>query len=120
MRSGRLGAGGPNGRPCGSDPPENGPRLHIRAFRGGRSRDFSLQEGRSPRGRRKVSRGRPDRHSFFSESAIQTSFQAHMFSASGFTEANVNWHPRTFSWPRSGGGSPLNQAFGICGMTFAG
>ncbi len=45
MRSGRLGAGGPNGRPCGSDPPENGPRLHRRAFRRGRSRDFSLQEG---------------------------------------------------------------------------
>ena len=43
---------GTDGPPCaqhlrgGSDPPENGRRLHKRAFRGGRSRDLSLQEGR--------------------------------------------------------------------------
>ncbi len=36
----------PKNGPCGSDPPEIGPRLYKRAFRGGRSRDLSLQEGR--------------------------------------------------------------------------
>ena len=35
-----------HGRRGGSDPPENGPRLYSRAFRRGRSRDCSLQEGR--------------------------------------------------------------------------
>ena len=44
--AGTAGASRPQHRRGGSDPPENGPRLHSRAFRGGRSRDFSLQEGR--------------------------------------------------------------------------
>lgn len=35
-------------------PPENGPRLRKRAFRGGRSRDLSLQEGETLRRPRKV------------------------------------------------------------------
>ena len=47
-----------NVRPRGSDPPEIGPRLHKRSFRGGRSRDLSLQEGRAaPRAAGGVRRG---------------------------------------------------------------
>ena len=42
---GTTGAAEAHGRRGGSDPPENGPRLRSRTFRGGRSRDLSLQEG---------------------------------------------------------------------------
>ena len=42
---GTTGAAEAHGRRDGSDPLENGPGLHSRAFRRGRSRDFSLQEG---------------------------------------------------------------------------
>ena len=43
-------ARGPKTVPCGSDPPQNGPRLRTLAFWGGRSRDLSLQEGLAAQG----------------------------------------------------------------------
>ena len=61
-----------NGERGGSAPPENGPRLHTRAFRGGRSRDSSLQEGSVAAVRRRgVRRRRPDRRQPLSGFAIQ-------------------------------------------------
>lgn len=46
---GTTGPAAANGCRGGSDPPEIGPRMHSGAFRRGRSRDFSLQEGGSAR-----------------------------------------------------------------------
>ena len=56
IRAGRVGVESANARPRGSDPPENGPCLRNRAFRRGRSWEFSLQEGGAPLG---AQRGQP-------------------------------------------------------------
>ena len=65
-------------------PPENGPCLHSRAFRGGHSQDFSLQEGgMAPRGRGGVRHPRPERHSLLSGSAIRVEVQACVFTCTG-------------------------------------
>ena len=54
LRAGRPGQEGRSIAGAGA-PPENGPRLHRRTFRRGRSRDLSLEEGQTagedPRGR---------------------------------------------------------------------
>ena len=53
IRAGRPGPQRRTAGRAGAPPPENGPRLYSGAFRRGRSRDLSLQEGRAATGPRR-------------------------------------------------------------------
>ena len=73
---GTAGSSTPKHRRYGSDPPENGPGLRKRAFRGGRSRDLSLQEGGAAlKGRGGIRRRHPECHAPLSGYAVRVEVQ---------------------------------------------
>ena len=108
---GTAGLSTPKHRRYGSAPPKNGPSLRKRAFRGGRSRDLSLQEGRPARGpwRRRLRASGPSCRVDRVRDLV--SVEAHLVTQFGVTARDAaRPHPTPFQRPTVTDSSFANRA----------